>query len=64
MEGLGFRVRTVWIAARRIHLFHELSAHQAKRMLDEVVKLFDELYKGMEAELPNKEFDLRIDEGL
>ena len=64
MEGLGFRVRTVWIAARRIHLFHELSVHQATRMMDEVIKLFDELYKGMETELPNKEFDLRIDEGL
>jgi len=64
MEGLSFRVRTVWIAARRIRVFHELSVHQANRMFNEVIKLFDELYKGMETELPNKEFDLRIDEGL
>jgi hypothetical protein len=60
--GLGFRVHSYWVAMRQIPVMGQLAAYQATRLWDEVNKLFDELYEGMD--LPNKEFYLRIDEGL
>ncbi len=61
-SGIGFRIRTYWIEIRQIQVYCELSAFQTNRLWKEAEKLFNELYENME--LPNKEFDLRIDEGL
>ena len=62
MFGHGFAIRTYGIDLQQMQIIYRLSSFQAKRLLDEVIKLFDELYKGMD--LPNKQFDLRIDEGI
>jgi len=62
MDGPGFAVSNFWIPLHRVETFHWLCAVQGQRLIDEAMKMLDELYSGME--LPNKAFKLRIDEGL
>jgi hypothetical protein len=62
IQGPGFAVSTFWIPLHRVETFHWLCAVQGQRLIDEAMKMLDELYGGME--LPNKAFHLRIDEGL
>ena len=62
MDGPGFTIRTFWILLGRVQTFHQLCRFQGQRLIKEAMTMLDDLYSGME--LPDKAFDLRIDDGL
>lgn len=62
MDGPGFTIRTFWIPLGRVQTFHQLCRFQGQRLIKEAMTMLDDLYSGME--LPDKAFDLRIDDGL
>lgn len=62
MQGPGYALNTYWISLRQVETFYRLCGFQADRLSKEAMSMLDEVYGRME--LPNKAFDLRIDEGL
>jgi hypothetical protein len=60
--GPGFTVRGFGIRLSQVEVFYKLCGYQGQRLWNDVEKLLDELYGGME--LPHREFDLKITEGL
>jgi hypothetical protein len=64
LQHIGFSVDTYSLASRDLQALGDMFDDLQKRMMAEIEIFIEKLYGGMESELPNRDFPLRIDEGL